>query len=428
MKLTTRLALHLSMVMLPVLVLWAALFYFAMVDEINDEADDALEDYSELIIMRHLAGRELPPLNNGSNNSYTLRPVDSLYAASHLRVRYHDADVYIPEKGEAEPARVLTCLFRDKQGAWFELQVATPTFERADLRETILGWIIFLCFLLLLVGIGLTMWVFRRSMRPLYALLGWIDRYLPGRPHEPVPNDTDITEFQRLNRAAEQMAHRSEELYDRQKQFIGNASHELQTPLAVLGNRMEWMVDSLHLNEEQMAEVFRMLETQRHLVRLNRNLLLLTKIDNQQFPESMTLDLVTMVEREVEMLSEIYEERAIRCTRTLPARFEVEMNESLASILVTNLLRNAYLHSEDGAEVRITLAGRTLMVENEGTTPLDGSRIFERFYQGSKREGSTGLGLSLVRAIAESYRLQVVYDYHEGRHRFRVTWPSHKMA
>ncbi|MBQ1940110.1 MAG: HAMP domain-containing histidine kinase, partial [Alistipes sp.] len=355
MKLSSRLLLHLTLVMVPVLALWSALFYFAIVDEITDEADDSLEDYSELIITRHLAGRELPSLNNGSNNSYTLRPVDSLYAIAQPRLHYHDADVYIPEKGELEPARVLTTLFTDREGRWFELQVAMPTFERNDLMETVLGWIVFLCVMLLLVGIWLTMWVFRRSLRPLYKLLGWIDRYLPGHSTEPVPNDTNIVEFQRLNRAVEQMAGRAEELYDRQKQFIGNASHELQTPLAVMGNRMEWMLNESNLTEEQMGEVMRLLDTQRHLVRLNRNLLLLTKIDNHQIPESVTLDLVSMIRREAEILGEIYEERAIVCRLTLPEHFEVEINESLASILVTNLLRNAFLHSDEGATVEVRM-------------------------------------------------------------------------
>ena len=424
MKLSSRLLLHLTLVMVPVLALWSALFYFAIVDEITDEADDSLEDYSELIITRHLAGRELPSLNNGSNNSYTLRPVDSLYATSQPRLHYHDADVYIPEKGELEPARVLTTLFTDREGRWFELQVAMPTFERDDLMETVLGWIVFLCVMLLLVGMWLTMWVFRRSLRPLYKLLGWIDRYMPGHSTEPVPNDTNIVEFQRLNRAAEQMAGRAEELYDRQKQFIGNASHELQTPLAVMGNRMEWMLNESNLTEEQMGEVIRLLDTQRHLVRLNRNLLLLTKIDNHQIPESVTLDLVSMIRREAEMLGEIYEERAIVCRLTLPEHFEVEMNESLASILVTNLLRNAFLHSDEGAKVEVSIEGRTLAVMNDGQTPLDATRIFDRFYRATKREGSTGLGLPLVKAIAESYHLEVQYEYRLGQHCFRVTWPN----
>ena len=69
MKLIYRIALRLSLILIPLMALWATLFYFMMVEEINDEADDTLEDYSELIIIRKLAGRELPSLNSGSNNS-----------------------------------------------------------------------------------------------------------------------------------------------------------------------------------------------------------------------------------------------------------------------------------------------------------------------------------------------------------------------
>ena len=75
MKLISRIALRLSLALLPLMALWGVLFYFTMVDEINDEADDALEDYSELIVKRMLAGRELPKPNNGSNNSYSIVPI-----------------------------------------------------------------------------------------------------------------------------------------------------------------------------------------------------------------------------------------------------------------------------------------------------------------------------------------------------------------
>ena len=424
MKLLYRLALRLTVVLVPLLVLWAALFYYATVDEIHDEADDSLEAYSYMIMTRHLAGESLPPLNNGSNNGYQLRQVDSLYAATHPHLQFRDDNYYIPDKREYEPARVLTTLFRTPDGRWMELEVATPTFEKDDLLETILGWIVFLYVVLLISGVSLTMWVIRSSMKPFYRLLQWVDRYTPGHAHEPVPNATSVAEFRQLSGAMQQMVDRSEELYDRQKQFIGNASHELQTPLAVLGNRMEWMLDTMELNEAQMAEVVRMLQTQRHLVRLNRNLLLLTKIDNGQFPESVAVDLVQLIRNEQEILDELYEEQQIRCTLQLPERFEVQMNESLTSVLITNLLRNAYLHSAAGAAVEVSLGQRRLVVMNEGTEPLDAARIFERFYQGSKREGSTGLGLALVRAVCEAYGLRITYQYGEGYHCFEVEWPA----
>ena len=106
MKLINRIILHISWVLTLLLAAWASLFYFAMVDEINDEVDDSLEFYSEMLITRSLAGRELPSSSSGSNNSYYLREVTSDYADSHPSVAYSDEEIYIPEMEESEPARV----------------------------------------------------------------------------------------------------------------------------------------------------------------------------------------------------------------------------------------------------------------------------------------------------------------------------------
>ena len=257
MKLISRIALRLSLALLPLMALWGVLFYFTMVDEINDEADDALEDYSELIVKRMLAGRELPKPNNGSNNSYSIVPIGAPEAAVRPHIDYYDAEVYIPEKEETEPARVLTTIFQDADGAYYELKVATPTFEKDDLLRAILYWVVFLYLLLLLTTISLTVWVFHRSMRPLYELLRWLDDYTPGRRGAPVPCSTRIVEFRRLSAAAQQAVDRSEALFEQQKHFIGNASHELQTPLAVLGNRIEWLLDNTEPTEKQMEELLK---------------------------------------------------------------------------------------------------------------------------------------------------------------------------
>lgn len=101
-----------------------------MIDEINDEVDDALEDYSETIIIRSLAGKELPSKNDGSNNSYSIRPITKEEAGQHPTIEYYDADIYIKEKEETEPARVLRTIFADKDDHYFLLEVSTPSLKR----------------------------------------------------------------------------------------------------------------------------------------------------------------------------------------------------------------------------------------------------------------------------------------------------------
>ena len=92
-----------------------------------------------------------------------------------------------------------------------------PLLKKEDLREAVANWILFLYIVLLVTLLTVCIWVFYRSLRPLYALLNWLDSYLPGKQHGPVPNDTRIPEFRRLNEAAAQAVERSEQLFKQQK-------------------------------------------------------------------------------------------------------------------------------------------------------------------------------------------------------------------
>ena len=420
MRLFSRIAIRLAATLIVLMSLWAVLFYFAMADQIHDEVDDALEDYTTLIITRKLAGRELPNAGDGSNNTFTITPVSADYARRHSHYRYHDESVYIPEKREYEPARVITTIFNDAEGQYYELKVSTPSFEKADLFSAVLLWIVALYVLLLLITVGITMLIFYRNMRPLYILLEWLDSYHPGVNPKPINNPTRVTEFKRLNVALQSAIDRSEQMLERQTQFIGNASHELQTPLAIIGNRVEWLLDESQLTDEQAMELYKINKTLSRAVRLNKTLLLLTKIENSQFIETSQVDLVAIVAETVESLSEIYLSRQIKFTTDLPSKFEVQMNESLASTLVTNLIKNVYVHSEQGVEARAAIVGRKLIVENQGREMLDREHIFERFYQGSQRETSMGLGLALVAAICRHYNINIEYSFVNGYHRFEI--------
>lgn len=423
MKLIQKIALRLSMVLIPVIALWAMIFYFATVEEINDEVDDLLRSYSEQLIAKKLANQELPVADIIAGMHYSISQVTEEYADSHPRTKYYDSDLYINETDEDEPARFLKTFFYDAEGRYFELIAAIPTFEKEDLIEAILWWIAALYLILLVTVIVITLAVFQKSIRPLYEILDWLNAYTPGKTQDKLAADTDIYEFRQLEKAVTEATDRSNEAYEKQKQFIGNASHELQTPLAVLGGRIDWMLDNDSLGEENIGELVKMKREVVHISRLNKTLLLLTKIDNGQFPDVMDVNLSSIVQSQEEMYEEIFSRKNIHCSLEMQdSPVVVRMNETLATILVTNLIKNAFMHSPEGGIVTIALDGNGLAVENSGEAPLDRERIFDRFYQGAKKEGSTGLGLALAKTIADKNGMQFSYSFADGRHRFRINF------
>lgn len=421
MKLFHLVLWRISLALIVVLTVWAGFFYMAVVEEVNDEVDDTLEDYSEGLIIRALSGEDMPTASNGSNNQYYLYEVSESYAASHPQITYRDEMVFITEKSETEPARVLITIFRTEDERYMELVVYTPTIEKLDLFRAILGWIIFLYVLLLLIILSINIWVFRKNMKPLYVLLKWLDSSQLGKKNEPLENTTKITEFRKLNAATMAFAERGEKLFEQQKTFIGNASHEMQTPLAICRNRLEMLMEDETLTEHQLNELIKTHQTLENLTRMNRSLLLLCKIENGQFADTRSVCLNDILTHYLDDYKEVYAYRNITVTVTTDSSFCVEMNDSLVSVLVTNLLKNSFVHNIDGGFIYIKITANTFEISNTGEKPLDRERIFERFYQGQKKEGSTGLGLALVDSICKANHLKIDYTYVENRHIFTIS-------
>lgn len=422
MKLFYRVLINLLIGIFVILLGWAVVFYMGMMEEINDEVDDSLEDYTELIIKRSLAGKQLPSNDSGSNNQYFLKEVDRTYFLSHDAISYRDSMVYIEEKGESEPARILTTLFKDREERYFEISVYTPTIEKKDLREAIFYLLIGLFTTLLIAILLINIWVFHRIMKPFYRLLEWLDNFRLDKKNEPLDNPTNTTEFRKLNVAVNRFAVHSEEIFEQQKQFIGNASHEIQTPIAVCQNRLEMLMEDETLTEQQMGEIVKTYQTLEYVSKLNKSLLLLSKIDNSQFAETKEISLNEVLHRYSDDYREVYHYRGITLDIQEKATFRVQMNETLAVVLVTNLLKNAFVHNIDKGVIRVEITSSSIRFGNTGAdVALDDKRIFERFYQGSrKREGSTGLGLAIVHAICRQCRLQVRYRFLDGMHWLEV--------
>jgi signal transduction histidine kinase len=157
-------------------------------------------------------------------------------------------------------------------------------------------------------------------------------------------------------------------------------------------------------------------------VRLNKTLLLLTKIDNHQFPESVDVDIVDIVKECVASYGEVYELREICFEQDLPQQYVVHINESLASTLVSNLIRNVYIHAPEGSQAKVEICDGVLTVSNDGDKPLDADHVFDRFYKARHgKKHSNGLGLSIVKAICDASGLGIRYAFEGKKHIFTVS-------
>ncbi|MDR1886945.1 MAG: HAMP domain-containing histidine kinase [Prevotellaceae bacterium] len=425
MKLSSRIISRISLALLLLFALWASLFYFIIIEEINDETDDALEDYSEYIITRALAGETLPSADNGSNNSYHITEITPEYADRNPAISYRSEMIYLHSKKETEPARILKTIFRDAGDRYRELTVSIPTIEKEDLQEVILWWIIVLYISLLILIIVVNLWILHNSFKPLYAILKWLDDFGVEKEVTPLDNPTRITEFGKLNSAVMRAAQRNTDTYKQQKSFIEHASHELQTPLAVSLNKLELLADDPELNERQLGEIDKITQSLNQMVKLNKTLLLMTKIENNQFPDKKEVAVNDLIKKLIADCLEVYAQRNISLLLNEDAVLKISMNETLASILFGNLLKNACLHNRQNGIIRIRISSLSFTVANTGIPEmLDEASIFNRFYCGIKKEDSTGLGLSLCQSVCRLYGIEIRYAFINREHSFSLLFPT----
>lgn len=427
MRLVYRITLSLVVPLVLTLGIWGWLSYRTMSARIHEDTDMILKEYSDDIISRMLSGAELPERFNGAYNTYHIREVTPEYASSSPAVSYLDSEAYLISQEDFASSRVRKQIFVDKDGRYFEIAVSLPTFEQDTLVDHVMWWtgVLFIVLFVTLMIIGVV--VINYNMKPFMALLKWIDAYEPGHAAGPVPSDTDVVEFRKLADSVRQAVDRFEHEYQERRIFIGNASHELQTPLAVCINRVEMMLDKPGLDEEVAEELVKMHRSLQHLVRLNKTMLLLAKIENDRFPDKSETDIAEMISESVSLNEEIYAHKDIVASVSRYGELVVEMNEQMASVLVNNLVKNAFVHSPNGAHVDVHVSAEGFTISNTGTQPLDKDMLFQRFYQpGGRKEGSTGLGLSLAYAVCERNGFTIRYDFSEKRHIFSINFKNSK--
>ena len=397
---------------------WATIFYFALLNEIYDSIDDGLDNQKQLIIQRAAFDSTVLQHSEFRESGYSIKQV-SPAAGINFTDRYVDTSLYMQNEDDNEPVRMLTTMFR-QNGAYYQLQVITSMVEEDDLVAQLLYSLLWLFFGLVLSIILLNKFLLGRIWKPFYHLLQQLKKYQLDAQSNINTAPTGIEEFRLLNENITALLHRNKLAYNSQKQFIENAAHELQTPLAISINKLESLADRGHMNEEELQLLGSALDHLERMTRLNRSLLLLSRIENKQFNDTETVDINGLVRQLVEDFSDQAQFSNITIAITDEAPCVVHINRGLATILFTNLIKNALVHNHAGGSVHIRIGAKKVVVENTGDdTPLDTTLLFARFYKKNPSAASTGLGLAILKAIADLHGYTIQYSY-TGLHVFTI--------
>ena len=261
----------------------------------------------------------------------------------------------------------------------------------------------------------------RQDWKVFYDTLSKINNYDVNSHEAFVLQNSDIKEFEDLNRVLVAMTERIKNDYLNLKEYIENASHEIQTPLAIINSKMELLLQSGDMKEKQYKTVADAYEASNRLSRLNKTLILLAKIENRQFPESKSVNPAIMINHQIESLEDLILAKKIKVIRHMEDEATVVMNPYLADILLVNLIKNALRHNISGGELNIELTKEHLKIANSGPVlKVDPETMFKRFHTSSSSSESLGLGLSIVQKICTMYGFNVNYSYQNSLHVMQV--------
>lgn len=422
MKLQVYTLRYLLIALLGVVAVWAGLFYAVILEEVYDNINDGLKNSKIQIIREAQSNESVLNTPDFGINQFKIIPLP--------KGDYDDDDKLISTyefseyDNEDQPIRILECVFNDAKGNPHLLTIKASMVEEDELLEDLLTALIALYIMLVISVAVINHLILRKVWKSFYQLLDRLKSFKLGTdtsfksPHSP------IEEFKILGKELEDMLKRNEAIYSSQKQFIENASHELQTPLAISLNKLELFADNNTLPDEQMMELGKISDTLNRLVRLNKSLLMLSKIENRQYAEEEVVDFNELLQQLVADYEDLADYKSITINITSLSPLLFKMNKGLALTLVSNLLKNAILHNHAGGTVTIFIDNNSVTISNTGSDKaLDTASIFKRFYRDSNNEQSTGLGLSIVNSIITNYNLTVTYTFN-GTHVFNVIFPK----
>ncbi len=389
-----------------------AVDYFVIQHLVNKEVEEILLHEQERIEF-HLARDGVVP---DSNYLFEISPVGEDFE---ITKAFKDTVLFEAYADKRIPYRTYNFT------STIDSQPVKISLKHVLLEINELIWLLFLStnFIIFLLVTGLyfiNRKIYKWAWNPFFKNLSRLKKYGVTQK-EPIELDVSkITEFEELNQVVVALMDQVRKDFQNLKEFNENISHEIQTPLAVIRNKVVLLLESKNLDEKERERVQAVYQEINKLSKIGKSLTLISRIENQEFKRQDSVDVGVSIENILSNMEEIINFKHIDVSVDLQP-VTVECDHILADILFTNLIKNAVQHNTDGGNISIRLTTEKLEIENSGEiTELSPEKLFSRFQKGSSAKDSLGLGLAINQKICEIYGFRLVYTQNEEIHTFSL--------
>jgi len=420
MKLLTRTSLSYIGVSFVVFIISALIFYNLLHQIFKHQLDETLNEEKLLIEQTINYSDSVPDFRLVFGHMIDVTILNAPQVKTgHIR----DTLMYDNELGAFASFRHLFAENTSIRNKGYTINIYKPLRDTEKLITEIVISLVLVFVSLLLLLVFVNYFITRRVWIPFYRILNNLGRYEINQPAPLEIQHTDIYEFNLLNQALEKMSKKIQFDYMNLKEFNENAAHELQTPLAIIKSKLELLVQKENLDDDQLRLIGAAFEATARMSKLNQGLLLISKIENNQFIQTEEINIAGLIDGTLEHFEEIIGHRGITVSKNYQYPVHFKMNPALAEIFITNLVSNAIKHNVNNGHIAVTLQPGSFIIANTGhVLKIDPLELFKRFRKSDNNPDSVGLGLAIVQKIATLYRLKIDYLHHDGYHTLNISF------
>ena len=421
MKLSTKTSLNFLSVSLFTFLFGIIAFYYTLRHQVDKYVNLELDKAKVSFLEQTEKSDEIPTSTYGACQLMTHKTITSLKENTNV---YKDTLIFDEKVKRYKPYRLMTFNTTIHKQA-YKIQMLRTLEETDGLIINIFLFMTLLVILLIVVLLIINQYSSQQIWKDFYASLDKINKFDLNTHADIELPATDIKEFEDLNTVLGRMSKRIASDYSRMKEYTENASHEIQTPLAIINTKLELLLQCKNLPERQYQIIADASEASDRLARLNKTLILLTRIENRQFPEEKTIFPQKIIEHQLDNYEEIIQSKGIKLSTHFEPDVSIQMNPYLSDILFLNLIKNAIRHNIPNGELKIKLNSNSFEIANSGEPlNIDSEKLFHRFFKSTKSSKSLGLGLSIVKKITEIFKIKISYSYTENRHTVKLIFPQ----